>query len=80
MKRFFASRDFELQTRMPTPPNSEPKQKQANNQKLKPPPAKKEKTASKNNAVPTVPSNSSLGVVSVDPQNFVCAEDIEKDD
>ena len=80
MRRFFASRDFELQTRMPTPPNSDSKQKQVNNQKSKPPPAKKEKNASKNNAVPTVPSNSSLGVVSVDPQNFVCAEDIEKDD
>ena len=48
------------------------------------PPTKKEKVTSKmgnaNKGVAEIPSNSSLGTESIDPQNFVCVEDIEKDD
>ena len=42
MKRFFTSRNFELQTRMPTPPNSDEKNKKPAAEKKARAPAKKD--------------------------------------
>ena len=84
MKRFFTSRNFELQTRLPTPPGTDKKQNPVKGDQKVKAPAKKDKAGSKmgTKGVTEVQSNSSLGSASafVDPQNFVCVEDIEKDD